>query len=88
MSEGEAKTVGVAVFGLGRAGQYHLPHLAAHPDVCVRWLVDVAAVRDTAGQLRQRYGLQHARFLDTESCHRVFDDPGYVTEHVSTSVCL
>ena len=71
----EAKT-GVAVFGLGRAGQIHLPNLASHPDVCVRWLVDVAGVRDSAAQLCQRHGLQHAQFVDSENCHKVFDDPG------------
>lgn len=70
----EAK-MGVAVFGLGRAGLYHLPNLAAHPDVCVRWLVDVAGVGDRAVRLCERYGLQHAQFVDTENCHKVFDDP-------------
>ena len=84
-----AEDVGVAVFGLGRAGLYHLPNLARNQHVRVTWLVDVAGVQDKAGQLCQQYGLQHARFLVTDQCQQVFDDPrwGLVVGDVAAVAC-
>ncbi|KAK7103125.1 myo-inositol 2-dehydrogenase-like [Littorina saxatilis] len=77
-------TVGMAVFGVGRAGQYHLTSMAAHPDVTVRWVVDVEGVRERAAQLCAQYGLQDTHFAPTDHWQCVLDDPQTVAVVVTT----
>ncbi|XP_076463943.1 myo-inositol 2-dehydrogenase-like [Babylonia areolata] len=80
----EAKT-GVAVFGVGRAGQYHLPNLAARGDVRVRWVVDVEAARERARDLCERHGVEEGvQFLPADRCEAVFEDPETVAVIVTT----
>ncbi|XP_025105624.1 uncharacterized protein LOC112571048 [Pomacea canaliculata] len=67
-------TVGVALFGVGRAGGIHFPNLASNNDVSIRWLVDVTAMKDKALMLCTKYGVDTARFLSVEDSQKVFDD--------------
>nr|KAG5688955.1 hypothetical protein BaRGS_031354 [Batillaria attramentaria] len=66
--------VGVALFGLGRIGQIHLPNLVANGDVIVRWLVDVEAAREKAVELCALYKLENTRFAASDKCEEVFSD--------------
>lgn len=67
-------TVGVALFGVGRAGGIHFPNLASNNDVSILWLVDVTAMKDKALMLCTKYGVDTARFLSVEDSQKVFDD--------------
>jgi len=46
----------VALFGAGRIGKIHAGNLAAHPDVRLKYVVDVSAA--AAGELAQRYAAE------------------------------
>ncbi|KAL8586924.1 hypothetical protein ACOMHN_051029 [Nucella lapillus] len=60
--------LGVALFGVGRAGQYHLPTLARHPHVTLRWVVEVEAARDRARDLCAAHGLTDVQFAAADRC--------------------
>ncbi|KAL8566111.1 hypothetical protein ACOMHN_051837 [Nucella lapillus] len=81
--------IGIALFGLGRAGaDYHLPNLVSNPDVRLKWLVDVAGVREKAYELCRQRDLQQTQFIDANDCQQVFDDPSTLAVIIATPTCF
>ncbi|KAJ8871063.1 hypothetical protein PR048_027367 [Dryococelus australis] len=71
--KGSGKPVNVALFGLGRAGTFHLPNLAYNPRVKLLYICDDVEERMFA--CRKYWNLEHTRCVSTDKSDQIFEDP-------------
>ena len=68
-----AERVGVAVFGLGRAGMIHFQNLFNNHEVFIQYLVE--SDLEKAKQVASTYHLQATKCLHPDNMETVFNDP-------------
>ena len=76
--------IGVAIFGLGRAGTIHLLNLIRNPRVSVLYIVEQEIIK--AEQAVDTYRLSETEKLTVEQASRAYEDPRQVYEEVTSKV--
>lgn len=67
--------LGVAIFGLGRAGTIHMSNLISNPRVKVLYVVD--DMESKWGNLKNYWRLDDIPILTSKQADRIYKDPKY-----------
>ena len=75
--------VGIALFGIGRAGSIHIKNLAANPRVNVRWIVeeDVEKAKPHVAE----YYLENTKIISNKEVNQVWNDDKWVWNSLAIS---
>ncbi len=67
-----SEQIGIAIFGLGRAGMIHLVNLVKNYRVILRYIVETDVTR--AEEAEEKYFLKDTTIVHYDSAHAVYTD--------------